>query len=82
MFERREQDRTESTAELTEEGGEGSGESKDVETAVALQTEDEPSVAAAELNVESDEGSSDPPAAAEDVPPTDHSGDGNHRENT
>ncbi|MGA2259509.1 MAG: hypothetical protein ABSG53_32945 [Thermoguttaceae bacterium] len=48
---------------------------------MALQTEDEPPVAAAESNVESDAGSA-PPTVAEDVPPTDHSGDGNHRENT
>jgi N utilization substance protein A len=76
---RREQERADSTAASAEEGGDGEG--KDDETAVALQTEDELSGAAAELIVEQDEGSSVPSSVAEDVPPTDHSGDGSHREN-
>ena len=53
-----------------------------VQTDVALQTEDEPSGAAAEPIVEQAEGSSVPSSVAEDVSPTDPSGDGNHRENT
>ena len=59
-----------------------------LEADVALQTEDEPSGAAAELSaaselvVEQAEGSSAPTSVAEDVSPIDHSGDGNHRENT
>ncbi|MGO9111683.1 MAG: transcription termination factor NusA [Thermoguttaceae bacterium] len=51
-------------------------------TEVALETEDEPSAAAAELIAEQAEGSSVPTSVAEHVSPTDHSGDGNHRENT
>ena len=77
---RREKDRAESTAESTEENG--FDESKEGETAVALQSEDEPSDAAAELIVEQVEGSSVPSAVTEEVSPTDHSGDGNHRENS
>jgi len=73
---RREQEQTELT-----EAGEG-GESQEGETAVALQTDDEPPVAAAELNEESPQSSSAPPTVAEDVPSPDPSGDGNHRENT
>jgi len=73
---RREQDQT----ELAEESVDG--ESKDGETAVTLPTDEEPPVAAAELDVEPDEDSSIPPAIAEDVLPNDHLGDGNHRENT
>ncbi len=46
------------------------------------QTEDEPSGAAADLIIEPSEGSSVPSSVAEDVSPTDHSGDGNHRETT
>ncbi len=77
---RRETDRAESTAELNKESG--VGESKEGETAVALQTEDEPSDAAVEPIVEQVEGSSVSSVVAEEVSPTDHSGDGDHRENT
>jgi transcription termination/antitermination protein NusA len=73
---RREQDRAESTAESVEENGDGGSESKDGESAVAVPMEDEPLVAAAE------DDDSVSPAVADDVPPTDHSDDGNHREST
>jgi N utilization substance protein A len=87
---RRDQDRAGKSAELTEEAG-GDGESKDGESrdgdndgeaAAALPTEDEPPGAAAEPPAVRAEDSSAPTSAAEDVPPIDHSDDGNHRENT
>ena len=53
-----------------------------LETDAALQPEDEPSGAAAELIIDQAEDSSVPTSVAEEIPPTDHSGDGNHRENT
>jgi len=76
---RREKDRAEPTEEPTEEGV--GGESKEGETALASQTEDEPSDAAAELIVEQDGDGNAPSAVTEEIPLTDHSGDGNHREN-
>ena len=53
-----------------------------LEAEVALQSEDEPNDAAAGLIVEQTEGSRVPSSIAEDISPTDHSGDGNHREST
>jgi N utilization substance protein A len=83
---RREQDRTATTAEVVEEGP--GGESTIGEIVAGLPADDgtaaaaEPPVAAAELNLDSDAGSSVPPTVAEDLPSTDHSGDVDHRENT
>ena len=93
---RREQERAETTAESgrRSRGGverrrrDGDGESRTARRpwpcrpTTTLPTEDEPPAAAAEPIVEQAEDSSDPSPVAEDVPPTDPSGDGNHRENT
>ncbi len=72
---RREQDRAEATTE------DGSDEGQDVAGQNGEQTEDKPTDAAEPI-VDHSADSSLPPPVAEDVPPTDHSGDGNHRENT
>jgi N utilization substance protein A len=95
---RREEDRAEKSAGLIDEEGVGESKDGEataaleteavletevvVETAVALQTEDESPAAAAEPNFPPAEDSSDPTSVAEDLPPTDSSGDGKHRENT
>jgi N utilization substance protein A len=95
---RREQDRAEPaeespaeesteelTAELTEAGGrltEAGVEGKNGEPAAPLLTEEEPPAAAAEPNFPPAGQGSDPTPVADDVLPTDSSGDGNHRENT
>jgi len=95
---RREEDRAEKSVGPIEEDGVGESQDGEtavaleteavletdgtLKTEVALQTEIEPSAAAAELTVEQAEVSSVPTSVAEDVSPTDHSGDGNHREST
>jgi N utilization substance protein A len=82
---RREQDHAEKSVALSEEDQVGEGQNGEtavaLETDVASQTEDETSTAASELIADPAEGSSVPSSIAEDAPPSDHAGDGNHREN-
>ena len=90
---RREQDRAEKSAGPSEEDGRRRepGERADwrrkrswrltcLETDVALQTEDEPSGGCRRADCRALRGQQRPIPVAEDVSPTDPSGDGNHRE--